>query len=610
MASCITEQFGNGYCPQVRLTVTQTASTNTNATLTWVLEYVAYGYAFGLGSRTYSVEINGQTITGAFTASGVTSTKTITQGSIVVDRGTSASTVSFSVFFPFRGYWNGVYAASKSASGTISVAARPSYTIAFSGNGGSGAPSSQRKWYGVDLVLPSTKPSRTGYTFLGWATSSAGSAAYAAGAKYTANANATLYAAWKAYTYTVSFNANGGSGAPGNQTKTYGTTLVLSSTKPKRTNYNFLGWGTSASATSATYSAGGNYTANAAITLYAVWKLAYVAPRITNLTADRCNSSGTLAEDGTYAVVKFNWACDKSNPTITIVCNGATTTITGSGTSGSVSKVIGGSLSTENLYPITITVKDSAGSSSISKDLPAMKYIIDFKTGGKGVAFGKPAQSDGLDIAMNTTFRKGYSITMELSNGRQAKPLSAIHANNYYGVVLPDGSDTNWFRTTKSGIIPYVHGGSSSIGTSSWPFNTGHFKQVLVSGRNICANKVLWSGAWYMHSGQTVVLSEAITAQPNGIVLVFSPYNVSTDSPEDWHFQSFYVPKYLVQQHSAKGHFFNMISTTDYKAAVSKYLDISDTIIGGRDSNTSSGTGASGLTYNNNARVLRYVIGV
>ena len=42
--------------------------------------------------------------------------------------------------------------------------------------------------------------------------------------------------------YTVSYNANGGSGAPASQTKTYGTTLTLSSPKPTRSGYTFSGW--------------------------------------------------------------------------------------------------------------------------------------------------------------------------------------------------------------------------------------------------------------------------------------------------------------------------------------------------------------------------------
>ena len=75
-------------------------------------------------------------------------------------------------------------------------------------------------------------------------------------------------------TYTVSYNANGGSGAPGNQTKTWGSNLTLSSTKPTRSGYNFLGWGTSSGATSASYQPGGTYSSNSGITLYAIWQVA------------------------------------------------------------------------------------------------------------------------------------------------------------------------------------------------------------------------------------------------------------------------------------------------------------------------------------------------
>ena len=174
--------------------------------------------------------------------------------------------------------------ATKTVNLSVTVPAWTSYTVKYNANGGSGAPSSQTKWKDQALTLSSTKPTRTGYTFQGWATSASGGVAYAAGASYTANAAVTLYAVWKANTYTVTYNANGGSGAPGSQTKTYGVALTLSSTKPTRTNYTFKGWGTSASATTVAYAAGGSYTANATITLYAIWELAYTKPRLTNVT--------------------------------------------------------------------------------------------------------------------------------------------------------------------------------------------------------------------------------------------------------------------------------------------------------------------------------------
>ena len=145
------------------------------------------------------------------------------------------------------------------ASKSITIKAKPSYTVSYNANGGSGAPSSQTKWYDESLTLSSTKPTRTGYTFKGWSTSStATTATWSAGGTYTTNATDTLYAVWKANTYTVSYNANGGSGAPSSQTKTYGKTLTLSSTVPTTTNYNFVGWATSSTATTASYQAGGS----------------------------------------------------------------------------------------------------------------------------------------------------------------------------------------------------------------------------------------------------------------------------------------------------------------------------------------------------------------
>ena len=152
------------------------------------------------------------------------------------------------------------------------------YTVAFNANGGSGAPSNQTKSYGKTLTLSSTKPTRSGYTFMGWGTSASDTSAdYSAGGSYTANSAITLYAVWKK-TLTLSYNANGGSNAPSNQSadiynSTTSKAFTISTGKPTRTGYTFLGWSTSSGATSATYSAGGSITLSANTTLYAVWQI-------------------------------------------------------------------------------------------------------------------------------------------------------------------------------------------------------------------------------------------------------------------------------------------------------------------------------------------------
>ncbi|MBR2528905.1 MAG: RICIN domain-containing protein, partial [Blautia sp.] len=72
--------------------------------------------------------------------------------------------------------------------------------------------------------------------------------------------------------YTVAFNANGGAGVPASQTKYYNNNLTLSSTKPTLTGYTFQSWNTKADGTGTNYAAGGSYTTNADVTLYAMWK--------------------------------------------------------------------------------------------------------------------------------------------------------------------------------------------------------------------------------------------------------------------------------------------------------------------------------------------------
>ena len=212
-------------------------------------------------------------------------------------------------------------------------------------------------------------------------------------------------------TYTVSYNANGGSGAPSSQTKTYGKTLTLSTTKPTRANYIFVGWGVSASSTTASYQPGGSYTANSKITLYAVWTLGYTKPRITNMDVDRCDSSGNVSDTGTSILVVFDWATDESVSSINIAWKlsaasdyANSVAVSASGTSGSVRKVITSfTFAIDSTYDIRVIVTDSGGNSPSVKNIGGSKFSFDAMPEDKGVALGKAAEVEGLcDIAYQT----------------------------------------------------------------------------------------------------------------------------------------------------------------------------------------------------------------
>ena len=461
MATCITSRWGDNYSPQVRLTVNQSSSNGGSVTFSWELHYIASYKAYTNGNgRSYSVVIDGATVkTGTYNINQVTGTILIASGSRTVSKTKSARNVSFSCSFNFDVTWAGSYSGTRSASGSISISAKESHTVSYNANGGSGAPSSQTKWWGTILTLSSSTPTRTGHTFQGWATSASGSVAYQPGGQYGLDQNVILYAVWRANTYTVSYNANGGSGAPGNQTKTYGVSLTLSTTKPTRTNYNFKGWGTSAGSTSVAYTSGASYTANASITLYAVWELAYVAPRISNAQAVRATSDGTETDTGTYLKVKFSWSTDRSVSSIKVQrYNGSSWThvsnITASGTSGTVSSTVAGGYDTETSYQIRILVSDNGGTTySPTLTLPTMQYIIDFKAGGKGVAFGKVADTDNqvefawpikvIDNTGNTKIRRN-GVGSQWIHGRNNALIGMTSNNGYSAFASIKTSNGSW----------------------------------------------------------------------------------------------------------------------------------------------------------------------
>lgn len=182
---------------------------------------------------------------------------------------------------------------------TYTVPALNSYTVSYNANGGTNQPSNQTKWFGETLTLSSTKPTRDGYTFMGWGTSASDTSVdYASGDDYTANAAITLYAIWKK-TITLSYNANVGSGAPSSQSATIynattSYTFTIPSTKPTRTGYTFLGWSKSNTATSSSYSPNDSITLSNSDTLYAVWR--------TNVLTIKYNVNGGKITSDTYYV--------------------------------------------------------------------------------------------------------------------------------------------------------------------------------------------------------------------------------------------------------------------------------------------------------------------
>ena len=174
------------------------------------------------------------------------------------------------------------------------------YYLRYHANGGTGGPNDQSTLgttaTSVSFRVPSTEPTRTNYTFLGWSFDSTATAAdYVSGDPVTLNSgnpDRTLYAVWKytpKYNYYLRYHANGGTGVPNTQS-TLGTTATtvtfrVSSNEPTRTGYTFLGWSFDSTATLADYVGGDPvtlYSGNPDRTLYAVWKKFYTYSYLYN----------------------------------------------------------------------------------------------------------------------------------------------------------------------------------------------------------------------------------------------------------------------------------------------------------------------------------------
>ncbi len=252
--------------------------------------------------------------------------------------------------------------------------------------------------------------------------------------------------------HTVSYNANGGTGAPDNQKKIYGSVLTLSSVRPTRDGYVFMGWATS-SAGDVAYMPGSTYGADADVTLYAVWQIAYIKPTITGLTALRCDSNGSPKSDGTYIKVTGSWQVDQTlnnSNKATSVRIDYQETASGSPvkasetypntTSGKISQIIGnGKISTGSVYFVIVTITDLNGSKQEEVIVPAQFRALDVANKGRSIAFGGTASDSevGYDFYQDARFHGKLLLgdqelmgIKEYDSGQVRGPYSNVNSSN------------------------------------------------------------------------------------------------------------------------------------------------------------------------------------
>ena len=145
------------------------------------------------------------------------------------------------------------------------------YYVTYDANGGSNAPAQQSFVFNSGAKISTTKPTRTGYTFINWVY---GETNFNPGDAIPSGwGSFTLKAQWKVNSYTITYKPNGGSGSDQTQTVTYGTAWTAKGAIYSRTGYTMSSWNTQANGSGTKYSLNMGQTSEqlSNVILYAQW---------------------------------------------------------------------------------------------------------------------------------------------------------------------------------------------------------------------------------------------------------------------------------------------------------------------------------------------------
>lgn len=165
-------------------------------------------------------------------------------------------------------------------------------------------------------------------------------------------------------------------------------------------------------------------------------------------------------------------------------------------------------------------------------------------------------------------------------------------------VVSRSGGNRTW------AVVAFDQGGCYML--SGWTKDSTTATWVRIDGR--CKVLSTESGA-FMHAGQTIRLSDKVSNQPTGIVIVWSYYNESASKSENQHFVYQFVPKSHVEHYDGCGVTLQVATGTTFNFIAQKYVFVSDSAITGYAANAESGA-KNGVTFSNRYLALRGVLGV
>lgn len=338
--------------------------------------------------------------------------------------------------------------------------------------------------------------------------------------------------------------------------------------------------------------------------------------------------SGTITIDGTsYSVSKYgSWAwgdwrtVGSASKTVTHNENGtkainisANLKQTGTSMAGTYSASGTATLDTINRASKLGAIEDFKLTDTITINIT--KYIT--------------AATDKLQIKLGDTLVKeinnitnGYSLTFTTAEQTTIKNLMTSPQATLIFLLTTINGETTLGTSTQSAAITSL---DKPVYRNIVKKSNGHY-QVAINGvvdttksdvlqvyddngNLINDNQVLWGPDYYFMSGSnTINLSQKVSEQKTGIILVWQAY--SDGAPQPWEYNFTFIPKWQATTNSSRG-VVCFLATSHASYIGTKYVYVFDDKIKGHNDNSTGATkGSSGITTTNNHWVLTYVIGV
>lgn len=416
------------------------------------------------------------------------------------------------------------------------------YRLTLNPNGGafSDGSTGARALTGADLIyghgnwnnLAGNPVTRYNCNFAGWYTAPSGGtklydangacleSSYWSNNQYYGTSDLTVYAQWYPYVHTVAYNANGGTGAPASQTKTYLVQLNLSTTKPIRTGYTFASWNTAADGSGTKWNPGDNYTPDyngGTVTLYAQWtKDTYTISY--NLNGGKISGQKTSYDVTTEAFTlptPVRGGYTFSGWTGTGLSSATKTVTVAKGSAGNRSYTANWSAKIYTIYfdynkPETDGTVGGAGTTSKSVRFDSTYGALPSPS-LDGYTFDGwyTAASNGIKISSGTTYKTGgstrlyahwtlnaYSISYTLNGGSISGQPTSYNVNTAtftlptptrVGYIFTGWTGSNGTTAQKSVSIAKNSTGNKSY-TANWSLNTYTISYTL-NGGNISGQK-------------------------------------------------------------------------------------------------------------------------